>query len=396
MVDFLSLKAAISGKILSRFDYKRLMNKKILIVVNSLEFFLSHRNTLAQELIKNGYEVVVITDMNGKQYYDENIKFVDFAIDRASINPFSFFFKVIKLRKYLSIYQCDIYYFVSHKSNILGGFASFFQLNKLTIFSISGLGYAFINNNFLARILKSLILWIYSILAKKDNSLFVFQNHDDKKLFLDHIVLKEKQTTIIPGMGVDLKKFKFQQRESIETKPIKVLFAGRLLIDKGIQEFIALALKLKNKNFEFHISGKLDIENPNAVNPDYFSKCLKESNIVYHGHTQFEQMLALYSATDIFLLPSYREGFPKAALEAAATGQPLLMSDVPGCRDCIEEGFNGFLFKKGSIDEMESYLEKISALNNYQYFSINSRQYVESNFSATHIANQYINLIKSY
>ena len=91
MVGFLSHKAAISGKILSSFDYKKLMNKKILIVVNSLEFFLSHRNTLAQELIKNGYEVVVITDMNGKHHYDENIKFVDFAIDRASINPFSFF-----------------------------------------------------------------------------------------------------------------------------------------------------------------------------------------------------------------------------------------------------------------------------------------------------------------
>ena len=151
----------------------------------------------------------------------------------------------------------------------------------------------------------------------------------------------------------------------------------------------------KNKNFEFHITGKLDLENPNVVNPDYFAKCLNEPNIIYHGHTQFEQIFALYRATDIFLLPSYREGFPKAALEAAATGQPLLLSDVPGCRDCVVDGFNGFLFKKGSIEEMEACLEKLVDLNDYQYFSKNSRQYVEENFSATHIANQYINLIKS-
>lgn len=370
------------------------MNKKILIVVNNLDFFLSHRNTLAQELIKNGCSVIVITDMVGTNYHDENIKFIDFAIDRASINPLSFFLKVIKLRKYISIYPSDIFYFVSHKSNILGGFASFFQLNKVTIFSITGLGYAFINNNPVARILKLLILWIYSIFAKKANALFVFQNNDDRRLFLDHRVLDEKQATIIPGMGVDLKKFLFQHREIIDPNPIKVLFAGRLLIDKGIQEFITLASRLKNKNFEFHISGKLDLENPNAVNSDDFAKCLNEPNIIYHGYTQFEEMFELYRATDIFLLPSYREGFPKAALEAAATGQPLLMSDVPGCRDCVVEGLNGFLFKKGSIEEMEECLEKLADLNNYQYFSKNSRQYVEENFSATYIANKYINLMQ--
>ena len=228
------------------------MDKKILIVVNNLDFFLSHRNTLAQELIKNGFSVIVITDMVGTNYHDKNIKFIDFAIDRASINPLSFFLKVIKLRKYISIYPSDIFYFVSHKSNILGGLASFFQPNKVTIFSITGLGYAFINNNLVARILKLLILWIYSIFAKKANALFVFQNNDDRRLFLDHRVLNEKQATIIPGMGVDLKKFLFQQREIIDHNPVKVLFAGRLLIDKGIQEFITLASRLKNKNFEFY------------------------------------------------------------------------------------------------------------------------------------------------
>ena len=197
-------------------------------------------------------------------------------------------------------------------------------------------------------------------------------------------------------MGVDLKKFKFHSRKFHDSEtPIKVLFAGRLLVDKGIEEFIALASKLRNKNFEFHISGKLDKENPNAVNSIYFNESLKEPNIIYHGHTQFNQMFELYKATDIFLLPSYREGFPKAALEAAATGQPLLMSDVPGCRDCIEDGFNGFLFEQGNIESMEKCLEKFLDLRNYKYFSENSRRHVEKNFSSTYIASCYINLIQS-
>ena len=370
------------------------MDKKILILVNSLDFFLTHRNTLAQKLVENGCNVEVITDMQGKNYTDQHIMFHNFEIDRASINLFSFFVKVIRLKKYLSINKYDIYYFVSHKSNILGGIATLFEFRKKIIFSITGLGYAFINRNFLAKLVKRLILLLYSILAKKSNSIFIFQNNDDKKLFLNYGILKEKQSIIIPGMGVDLQKFSYKERIFFQAdRPIRVLFAGRLLIDKGIKEFLELASRFKYRNFEFHISGNLDIENPHAINLKDFNNYLNESNLVYHGHIDFEKMFELYRATDIFLLPSYREGFPKAALEAAATGQPLLMSDVPGCRDCIIEGFNGFLFKNGDIEEMELQLLKISDKNNLKSFSKNSRKHVEKNYSATYIANQYIELI---
>jgi len=369
---------------------------KILIIVNSFEFFMSHRHSLATAFVKKNYEVTVITDMGGKFFAEPGISFIDFAIDRGSINPFNLILKTLRLRRLLLNCSYDFYYFASHKSNVLGGLASFFQFKVPTIFSISGLGYAFIDPSLKARLIKLMILLFYAIFAKQSKSSFVFQNNDDLKLFLKHRVLLKKQSTIIPGMGVDLEKFQFQQREIINTEiPIKVLFVGRLLIDKGIKEFIALASTLKDSNFEFHIAGKLDLENPNAIHSDDFTQCLNEPNIIYHGHTQFEEMGEIYRATDIFLLPSYREGFPKAALEAAATGQPLLMSDVPGCRDCVVDGFNGFLFKKGSIEEMELCLGKLVALNNYENFSKNSRQFVEENFSASYIANQYINLIQS-
>ena len=372
------------------------MKSKILIVVNSLEFFLSHRHSLAKEFVARDYEVTVITDMHGKIENDPDISFIDFAIDRASINPFNIILKSLRLRRLLLKGSYDIYYFASHKSNVIGSLASLLQFKIPTILSISGLGYAFIDASLKARFIKSTILMLYKIFAKKKRSTFVFQNNDDLKLFVNHKVLSHKKAKIIPGMGVDLKKFKFHSRKFHDSEtPIKVLFAGRLLVDKGIEEFIALASKLRNKNFEFHISGKLDKENPNAVNSIYFNESLKEPNIIYHGHTQFNQMFELYKATDIFLLPSYREGFPKAALEAAATGQPLLMSDVPGCRDCIEDGFNGFLFEQGNIESMEKCLEKFLDLRNYKYFSENSRRHVEKNFSSTYIASCYINLIQS-
>ena len=371
------------------------VRSKILIVVNSLEFFLSHRHSLAKELAKD-YDVTVITDMNGKIENDPDISFVDFAIDRASINPLNIILKSLRLRRLLIQGSYDVYYFASHKSNVIGSLASLLQFKIPTILSISGLGYAFIDTSLKARLIKSIILMLYTIFAKKKRSTFVFQNNDDLKLFVNHRVLSDKKAKIIPGMGVDLKKFKFHTRKFLDSEtPIKVLFAGRLLVDKGIEEFIALASKLRKKNFEFHISGNLDKENPNAVDSIYFKECLKEPNIIYHGHTQFDKMFELYKSTDIFLLPSYREGFPKAALEAAATGQPLLMSDVPGCRDCIEDGFNGFLFEQGNIESMEACLEKFSDLRDYKYFSENSRRHVEKNFSSTYIASCYINLIQS-
>jgi len=372
------------------------MNKRILIIVNSLDFFLTHRNTLAQKLVKNGFNVEVITDMQEKGYYDQQIKFHDFAIDRASINPLSFIKKVLKLRNHLLVNKYDVYYFVSHKSNILGGLATLFEFKKKIIFSISGLGYLFINKNFLSKILKPLILITYSIFAKKRNSIFVFQNNDDKKLFINYKVLDEKKSIIIPGMGVDLKKFNFKERVFPQDgKLLKVLFAGRLLIDKGIVEFLELSSKLRDECFEFHISGKLDTENPNAINSKDFNSYINQSNIVFHGHVDFEKMAELYKVTDIFLLPSYREGFPKAAIEAAAMGHPLIMSNVPGCRDCIIDGFNGFLFKSGDIDEMESQLLKLSDRAQFEYLSKNSRKHVEKNYSAENIANQYIQLFQS-
>jgi len=372
------------------------MKLKILIVVNSLEFFLSHRHSLAKEFVANDYEVTVITDMKGEIVNDPDLSFIDFSIDRASINPVNIILKAFKLRRLLLRHNYDRYYFASHKSNVLGGLASLFQFKIPTIFSISGLGYAFIDTSLKARLIKSIILMLYAIFAKQSKSTLVFQNNDDLKLFIDHGVLSDNKAKIIPGMGVDLKKFQFHAREKINPKaPIKVLFAGRLLLDKGIEEFIKLASKLKNKNFEFHISGKLDTENPNAIDRIYFEESIKKSNIIYHGHTQFEQMFELYKATDIFLLPSYREGFPKAALEAAATGQPLLMSNVPGCRDCIDNGFNGFLFEQGSIESMEVCLYKLSNFSDYGNFSKNSRLHVEKNFSSSYIAGCYIKLIQS-
>lgn len=369
---------------------------KILIVVNSLDFFLSHRYSLAKEFINKKYQVTVITDMGGKFLVDPHIRFIDFSIDRGSMSPLDLILKTINLRKILIHGGFNFYYFASHKSNILGGLASFFQFKVPTIFSISGLGYAFIDTSLKAKLIKFIILKFYKAFAKQSKSRFVFQNNDDLDLFLNHRILSKRMSTIIPGMGVDLEKFQFQKRQINNSKnKIKILFAGRLLIDKGINEFVALASRVKGKNFEFHIAGALDLENPNSVNHDDFKKCLKESNIIYHGYTKFEEMIEIYKSTDIFLLPSYREGFPKAALEAAATGQPLIMSDVPGCRDCIIDGFNGFLFKRGSIEEMESCLIKITNSYSYQYFSENSRAYVEDNFSATYIANQYIDLIQS-
>ena len=169
------------------------IKSKILIVVNSLEFFLSHRHSLAKEFNAKDYQVTVITDMNGKIKNDPDITYIDFAIDRASINPFNIIIKSLRLRRLLLKDSYDFYYFASHKSNVLGGLASLLQFKIPTIFSISGLGYAFIDKSLKAKLIKSAILMLYSIFAKQSKSIFVFQNNDDLNLFLDHSVLSNKK-----------------------------------------------------------------------------------------------------------------------------------------------------------------------------------------------------------
>ena len=194
-----------------------------------------------------------------------------------------------------------------------------------------------------------------------------------------------KEYLIIPGNGIDQIYYEYRNR-SFDKKslPIKILFASRLLTGKGINEFFIAANELGEQldNIEFFIAGSYEPNNKLSISEQDFQKIQKSDYVQYLGNIKNQDMKNLYLSYDIFILPSYREGLPASALEAAATGMPLILSDVPGCRECVADGKNGFLIQPKSIGSIKGAIIKMHKNSHLiAAFSAESRSLIEKKFT---------------
>ena len=164
---------------------------------------------------------------------------------------------------------------------------------------------------------------------------------------------------------------------------------------KGFNEFLEAGkiLTIKYPETKFVVAGKLDFENPETISEKTYQS-LKDSKIEFFGEVAYEEMNNLYKKTTIFVLPSYREGLPKAALEAASTGMPLILTNVPGCRECVEDNVNGYLIREKDSNDLISKMEKV-ILNPeiIRPMGVSSRKIVEKRFSLNLISQEFLKLI---
>ena len=164
---------------------------------------------------------------------------------------------------------------------------------------------------------------------------------------------------------------------------------------KGFNEFLEAGkiLMTKYPETKFVVAGKLDFENPETISEKTYQS-LKDSKIEFLGEVAYEEMNNLYKKTTIFVLPSYREGLPKVALEAASTGMPLILTDVPGCRECVEDNVNGYLIREKDSNDLISKMEKfILNPETIGPMSISSRKIIEKRFSLNLISQEFLKLI---
>ncbi|WP_032094865.1 MULTISPECIES: glycosyltransferase family 4 protein [unclassified Alteromonas] len=329
---------------------------KLLFVVNVDWFFISHRLPIALSAMKKGYEVHLACADTGKCDALEGlgIRVHRIKMSRSGTHLLSEIKSLWSIFSVVRKVKPDILHGVTIKPVVYSSLVSRICGVKKRVFSISGLGYVFIDESPKAKVLRQIISRLYKFGLNNDNSTVIFQNSTDRQTFIDLKIVQPSSARLIRGSGVDLSEYRYSPVEA--DKP-SVMFLARLLKDKGVIEFCEAVKSLKNAHpsVDFVLVGDLDPENPNSMSIEELTSYVSEGVVRHIGYRK--DIPQVISSSTIMVLPSYREGLPKSLIEAAACGRAVVTTDVPGCRDAIEPDVTGVLVPARNISELASAIE---------------------------------------
>lgn len=333
--------------------------KRLLMVVNSDWFFLSHRLPIARAALEQGYDVHVAAIDTGRRQEIEaaGIRFHSIALTTRGTNPFRELKAVIDLARLYMRLRPDLVHHVTIKPILYGSLVARMFPRMGVVNAVSGLGYMFTGAAH-ARFLRPLVWLLYRIALKRPNSKTIFQNVEDLERFVGAGMVAPGRTVLIRGSGVDTRAFAYVP-ETPQDRPV-VLLPARLIWDKGVREFIeaARSLLLRGVSARFVLVGKPDNGNPRAVPSAQLQEWVKEGVIEWWGHRS--DMPAVFACSSIVALPTtYPEGVPKALIEAAAVGRPIVTTDSPGCRDIVQHGVTGILIPQGDVKALVLAIESL-------------------------------------
>lgn len=315
---------------------------KLFIVVNVDWFFISHRLVVALAARQAGWDVTIVTANTGKLKDIEaaGLKVVNLPMSRSGKNileelrAFFFLYKLYKRER------PDVVHHVGIKTILWGTLAARLASVLGVINAISGLGGLFSEDNH--SVYSMLLPSVLRFSHKRDKLLVIFQNQEDKELYLHHRIIKESQARFIKGSGVDLSEFDYTMEPS--DSKIIVLMTCRIIREKGIFILTEAAESLRKEyeeKVEFWIAGGLD-DHPGAITKEEMENVCDGHYIKWLGRR--EDVKELLQQCHIFAFPSfYMEGLPKSLIEACAIGRPIVTTDNIGCRDVVEDSGNGFL-----------------------------------------------------
>jgi len=310
---------------------------KLMYVVTEDWYFYTHRLPFARAAREAGYEVAVVTRYGSaaKAIEAQGIRVIPFAISRSGMNPFYELATMLRLALLLRRERPALVHFIALKPVFVGNPAARLARVPHRVSTIAGLGTLFIDSRL--GVLAKIIRWLLSRMLR--GSVVLVQNQTDRAFWMQ-AGLDEEQIVLVPGVGVDLKRF--SPRPEPPGTPV-VLLPARMLWTKGIKEFITAAEILKSAGVEarFVLVGPVDEDSPVSVPQTQLEQWQAMGLSEWWGYRS--DMASVYQQAHLIVLPSYREGLPKVLLEAAATARAIVTTDVPGCRDVVKQGVNGLL-----------------------------------------------------
>ena len=368
------------------------VTKEVLILSRCSWTLFNFRLNLMQALREKGFRVSCAGAIGGGyEVYDdllckEGFPVIDLPIDKNSMNPFKDLMLFFSMLVLFARKKPDVIHLFTIKPVIYGALALRLVSRARIIATITGLGHAFTTGN---PVLRKVVELLYKMALGCCDVVF-FQNSDDRNLFIELGLVKAEKVRLIAGSGVDLEHFSPIDKTSIEQHTC-FLMIGRLLKEKGIYEFVEAAKLLKSiyPHLSFEILGERDTRNPSVVPEEIINQWRDEGVVTWHGAVV--DVRPYIERSDVVVLPSYREGIPRALLEAGAMAKPLITTDAPGCKDLVLEGENGFLAPVGSSKKLANAMEKF-VLDNDLITSMGAqaRRFVCDNFDEKNVIMQTI------
>lgn len=340
----------------------------ILIIASLAESLINFRGELIKAIQKKGYEVHAIApelhkgSEITKKLQELGVITHNVNMKRAGTNAIADLKTVLEIRKIVKSIKPDFVLGYTIKPVIYGTIAAWLAGNNKRFCLITGLGFAFqgIESKSQKRtVFQKIIHTMYKFALSKAELVF-FQNPDDKQLFLELGILSEKSNVdVVNGSGVDVDRFPYRAAPQLcEKKHITFLLIARLLGAKGLREYAQAAKNLKQKyaNIGFDLVGWIDEGNPDSITRAELERWQADNIINYVG--RLNDVRPAIENSHVFVLPSYREGTPRTVLEAMSIGRAIITTDVPGCRETVVDGENGFLVKAKSSDALEKAMER--------------------------------------
>lgn len=313
---------------------------RIILFANTDWYLYNFRLSLAKELRAQGHEVILVSPTGPFEslLQAEDFRWIPFPLSRQGINPLHELATLGRLTRLYRQVNPDIVHHFTIKCVLYGSIAAHLLRIPGIINSITGLGHLFIDSGTVTRLLRFLAGWLYRLNLR--GTQVIFENPEDRDIFIRRGFIKAENSHLILGTGVDVEKYR--PMPSVNEVPI-VLFSSRILVTKGVLEYAEAARLLKQKGIRarFALAGRTDAGNPASI-PEEQIAAWKNSDLLEWWGWQSNMPAALERA-DIFCLPSYREGVPNSLLEATACGLPIVTTDTPGCRDVVTHGVNGLL-----------------------------------------------------
>ena len=371
--------------------------KRLLYFVNVGWYFNLHWLERAQAASKSGLEIHVLGNIQDVVIRDR-LELLGFhchhlPIKRKTMNPF------VEIRSFLSAWTLirsihpDLIHCITVKPNILGGIIARF-LGISAVLSIPGVGLIFKAGSLTRSLLQVVIKILYRVAANRPDCLLIFENGDDMALFRTFRIGSDTSRIVIHGAGVDTEKFSYCV-EKQQSEP-RILFASRMLWEKGIKDLIEATRLLMSAGMKFRldVAGIIDTDNLNAIPEKLILSWHDQGFINWLGNVN--DMATLISDSSIVVLPTtYGEGVPRILIEAASVGRAIVATDVPGCREIVVHGENGLLVAPNDVGGLSEAIATLLDNNERRSaMGLQGRKLVEKLFSDEIVIQRTMNVYR--